>query len=66
MSCAARRWSDHAVGNQVGEAVVWCVERGEFGDRATPIGHDHFFTSRHAIDVPAQTVLQFADSDLGP
>ena len=64
MTSAARWWSDHASGDKVSEAIVWCVKRRELGNRATPIRHDHFFAGLHAIDVLAETILEIADSDL--
>ena len=66
MSSAARRWSNHAGGDKVSEAMVRCVEWRESGDWATSIGDDEFFTGLDAIDVLAQTVLQLTDPDLGP
>jgi len=64
MTSAARWWPDHASGDKVGEAIVGCVEWREFGNRATPIRHDHLFAGLHAIDVLAETILQVADPDL--
>jgi len=64
MASAARRWPNHPGGDEVGKAIVWCVEWTEFGDGATPVGDDHFFTGFYAIDVFAQTILEIADSDL--
>jgi hypothetical protein len=64
MTSAARGWSNHASGDEVSEAIVWRVEWSEFGDRATPICDDHFFTGLHAIDVLAETILEVADPDL--
>ena len=64
MTSAARWWPNHASGDKVSEAIVRCVEWREFGDRATPIRHDHFFAGLHAIDVLAETILQVADPDL--
>ena len=64
MTSAARgRWN-YASGDKVSKAIVRCVEWREFGDRATPIRHDHFFTGLDAIDVLAETILQVADPDL--
>jgi hypothetical protein len=64
MTSAARWRPNHASGDKVSEAIVWCIESREFGNRATPIRHDHLFTGLHAIDVLAETVLQVADPDL--
>lgn len=64
MTSAARRWSNHASGDKVSEAIVRCVEWRELGNRTTPNRHDHFFTRLHAIDVPAETILEVADPDL--
>jgi hypothetical protein len=66
MASAARGCSDYSSGDQICETIVRCVEWREFGDRATAICDDHFFTGRHAIDVLAQTILEVADSDLRP
>jgi hypothetical protein len=66
MSSAARRWSNHAGGDKVSEAIVRRVEWAEFGDWATSIRDDDFFTGLDAIDVLAETVLQIADPHLGP
>lgn len=64
MARAARWWPNDAGGYQVGEAIVRCVEWGKLRNRATPIRHDHFFTSLDAIDVLAETILEVADADL--
>lgn len=64
MASTACGCSDHPSGDQVCEAIVWCVERRELGDWAAPIRDDHFFTGLHAIDVLAQTILEVADPDL--
>ena len=66
MTSNARGWPDHPCGDQVSKAIVWCIEWTEFGDGATPICDDHFFTSLYAIDVLAQTILEVPDSDLRP
>ena len=66
MTSAARGWSNHASGDEVGEAIVWCVEWGEFGDRAASICDDHLFAGLDAIDVLAETVLEVTDPDLRP
>ena len=66
MSSAARRWSNHAGGDKVSEAIVRCVEWAKFGDWATSICDDDFFTGLDAIDVLAETVLQIADPHFGP
>lgn len=66
MSSAARRWPNHAGGDEISEAVVRCVERGELGDWATPVCDDDLFAGLDAVDVLAQTVLQLTDPDLGP
>jgi hypothetical protein len=64
MTGAARWWSHHASGDKVSEAIVWCVEWRELGNRATPIRHDHFLAGLHTIDVLAETILEIADPDL--
>lgn len=64
MASDTRRWPDHSGGDEVGKAIIWRVERREFGDRAAPICDDHFFTSLDTVEVFAQTVLEVADSDL--
>ncbi len=64
MTSAARGRSNHPSGDEVSEAIVWCVEWREFGHRATPIRDDHLFTGLHAIDVLAETILEVADPDL--
>ena len=64
MTSAARGWPNYASGDKVSEAIVRCVEWRESGNRTTPIRHDHLFTGLHAIDVLAETILQFADPDL--
>lgn len=64
MPSAARGWSNHASSDEVSEAIVGGVEWGEFGNRATPIRHDHFFTGLDSIDVLAETIFQVADPDL--
>lgn len=64
MTRAARGWSNHANGDEVGEAIVWRIEWREPGDRATPICDDHFFASLDATDVLAETVLELANPDL--
>jgi hypothetical protein len=64
MASTARGWSNDPSGHEVSEAIVWCVQRREFGDRAAPIRDDHLFAGLHAIDVLAETILQFADPDL--
>ena len=64
MTSAARGWSNHASGDEVSEAIVWCVEWREFGDRSTPICDDHLFTRLDAADVLAETILEVADADL--
>jgi len=64
VTTAARRWSNHPGGYEVSEAIVWCVEWRESGDRATSIGDDHLFTGLHAIDVLAETILEVANPDL--
>ncbi len=66
MTTAACGWPDHPGGDEVSKAIVWGIEWREFGDGATPICDDHFFTSLYAIDVLAQTILEVADSDLRP
>lgn len=66
MASPARGWSDHPGGDEVGEAVIWCVEGGESGDRPAPICDDQFFAGLNAIDVLAQTILEVADPDLRP
>ena len=66
MTSAARRWSNHTGGDKVSEAIVWCVEWRKLGNRAAPICHDHFFAGLDAIDVLAETILQFPNPDLRP
>ena len=66
MARAARGCSNYSSGDEICEAIVGCVEWRKFGDRASPIRDDHFFTGHHAIDVLAQTILQVADPDLRP
>jgi len=66
MTSAAGGRPNHPGGDEVSKAIVWCVEWTEFGDGATPICDDHFFTSLYAIDVLAQTILEVADSNLRP
>lgn len=66
MASAARGWSNHASGDEVSEAIVWCVEWGESGDRATPICDDHFLAGFDAVDVLAETVLEVANPDDRP
>jgi hypothetical protein len=66
MARAARGCSNYSSGDEICEAIVRCVECREFGDRASPIRDDHFFAGHHAIDVPAQTILEVADPDLQP
>jgi len=66
MAGSADRWSDHPGSDEVGEAIIWRVERGESGNRTAPIGHDHFFAGLHAIDVLTQPVLEVANPDLRP
>lgn len=64
MTSAARGWPNYASGDEVSEAIIRRVERGESGNRTTSIRHDHLFTGLHAIDVLAETILQVADPDL--
>lgn len=66
MAGSTDRCSDHSGSDEVGEAIIWRVERGEPRDRSTAIGHDHHFTGLHAADVLAQTVLEVADPNLRP
>lgn len=66
MASSARGWSDHPGGDEVGEAIIWRVERGKFGNRTAPICDDDFLTGLHAIDVFAQPILEVADPDLRP
>lgn len=66
MAGSADRCSDHPGSDEVREAIIWRADRRESGNRSTPIGHDHFFAGMHAVDVLAQPVLEFADSDLRP
>ena len=66
MTSAARGWSNHPSGDEISEAIVWCVEWRESGDRATPICDDHLFAGLHAIDVLAETILEVANPDLRP
>lgn len=64
MPSPACGWPNYASGDKVSKAMVRCVEWREFGNRATPIRHDHLFTGLDAIDVLAETILQVADPDL--
>ncbi len=66
MASSARWWSHDSRCHEIGETIIWCVERREFGNRATPIRDDHFFASLHPLDVLAQPVLQVPDPDLRP
>jgi hypothetical protein len=64
MTGSADWCSDHPGSDEVREAIIWRVERGESGNRSTPIGHDYFFAGLHAVDVLAQSVLEVANPDL--
>jgi len=56
MANSARGWSNDPCGDEVGETMIGCVERREFGNRATTIGDDHFF-SGPAVDVIAGPIV---------
>lgn len=64
MARAALGWPNHASGDKVGETIIWRVEWREFGNRSTPICHDHLFAGPHTVEVLAETVLEVADPDL--
>ncbi len=64
MAGSANRRPDHPGGHEIGEAIIWCVKRGEFCDGTAPICDDHFFASLHPVDVLAQSILEIAYPDL--
>ena len=64
MTGAAPWRSNNASGNKVGKPIIGRVKRRELGDRPTPVCDDHFFTSLHATDVLAETILEIANPDL--
>ena len=66
MARAAARWPNHAGGDEVSEAIIRCVEWREFGNRSTPVRHDHLFAGLHTVEVLAETVFEVADPDLRP
>lgn len=58
MASSAGGRPDDSGCDKVGKAVIWCIERREFGNRATPIRDDDLFAGLHTIDVLTQTVLE--------
>jgi len=61
MASSAGGRSDDSGCDEVGKAIIWCVERREFGYWATPIRDDDLFAGPDTIDVLAQTVFEVSN-----
>lgn len=64
MASSAGGRTDDSGCDKVGKTIIWCVDRRELGDRATPVRDDDLFAALHTIDVLAQSVLEVPNSNL--